>query len=134
MSSDRFVDSKIDVKIILAAMWASHFLLWSFGDMMSLLQETTEPVKDTAILIIAPTTAVVQASMIVFTLIGPAKYVRVANLIVAPVYLLFNIGYLAEPDSVGWNYYLGVAYILFNLLIIWHAWKWPTQEDEEAAQ
>jgi hypothetical protein len=127
-------DSKVNIRIVLAALWASHFLLWTFGDMMSLLQETTEPVKDTVILIIAPTTAIVQASMIVFNLIGPAKYVRVANIVVAIVYLLFNIGYLGEPDSEGWNYYLGVAYVMFTLLIIWHAWKWPTQTSEEVAQ
>jgi hypothetical protein len=45
---------------------------------------------------------------------------------VAPVYLLFNIGYLGEPDAVGWNYYLGAAYVLFTVLILWNAWKWPT--------
>ena len=98
--------------------------------MMSILQEASEPIKETIFMIIAPTTAIVQVLMVVFTLVGEPKYVRLANLIVAPVYLLFNIGYLSEPDSEGWNYYLGIAYILFNVLIIWHAWKWPTVEKD----
>ncbi len=122
-------DPKVNIRILLAAFWICHFLLWSFGDMMSILQETSEPLKETIFMIIAPTTAIVQALMVVLCLIGPPQYVRLANLIVAPVYLLFNIGYLAEPDSEGWNYYLGIAYILFTVLIIWHAWKWPTVED-----
>ena len=121
-------DPKVNIRILLAAFWICHFLLWTFGDMMSILQESSEPITENIFLAIAPTTALVQALMVVFCLIGAPKYVRLANLVVAPVYLLFNIGYLSEPDSEGWNYLLGTVYILFNVLIIWHAWKWPTQE------
>jgi hypothetical protein len=66
--------------------------------------------------------------MVVFSLIGEHKFVRLANLVVPLVFLLFNIGYLGEPNSEVWNYLLGLAYILFNVLIIWHAWKWPKRE------
>ena len=94
---------------------------------MSLLQQENEPVEDTVILVVAPTTAVVQAMMAVFCLIGPAMYVRLANLIAPIVYMLFDIGYLAEASEV-WHYYLGIFYILINVLILWFAWKWPTVE------
>jgi hypothetical protein len=124
-------DPKVNIRILLAAFWLCHFALWTFGDMLSLLQQENDPIKDNVILIVAPTTAVVQVLMVVFCLIGPAKYVRMANLIVTPVYLLFNIGYLAEASE-GWHYYLGIFYILFNVLILWHAWNWPTQEDPAA--
>lgn len=126
-------DQKVPMRVVLAGLWTAHFLLWSFGDMMSLLQETTEVIKDDVILIVAPTTAVIQASMIFICLVGEATYVRWACLIAAPVYLLFNIGYLAEPDSDVWNYYLGIFYVLFSFLIIWHAWKWPMVPSEETA-
>ena len=121
-------DPKVNIRILLAAFWICHFLLWSFGDMMAILQETTEPLTKTVFMVIAPTTAILQAFMIVFSLIGPVKIARIMNLAIALIFLLFNIGYLSEPDSEGWNYYLGIAYIAFNLLIIYHAWKWPTQE------
>ncbi len=26
----------------------------------------------------------------------------------------------------GWEYYLGAFYVLFNVLIIWRAYRWPT--------
>jgi len=118
---------KVNIRILLAAFWICHFLLWTFGDMLSLLQETTEPITATIILIVAPTLAITQTLMVVFSLIGEPKIVRLANLVVPLVFLLFNIGYLVESGNEVWNYLLGLAYILFNVLIIWHAWKWPKQ-------
>jgi hypothetical protein len=118
---------KVNIRILLAVFWACHFLLWTFGDMLSLLQEMNEPIDDSVILFVAPTTAIVQALMIVLCLVGRPSYVRLVNLIVAPVYLLLNIGFIAEGTE-GWEYYLGVFYILFSVLIIWRAYRWPTNE------
>lgn len=120
---------KINVRIILAACWISHFLLWTFGDMVSLLQQINpDPVSDALLTFVAAPLAVTQAFMIVFSLIGESKWVRWVNICITPIFILFNIGYLAE-GSQGWNYVLGIAYIAFNVLIIWFAWKWPTQND-----
>jgi hypothetical protein len=84
-----------------------------------------EPLTETGFLIVAPTTAIVQALMVAFCLVGRPAYVRLANLIVTPVYLLFNIGFFVDATQ-GWEYYLGVFYVLFNVLIIWRAYTWPT--------
>jgi len=119
-------DVKINVKIKLAAAWISHFLLWTFGDMVALLQETTEPISN-LLLLVATSLALLQTFMIIFSLIGKSKFVRWANIGVALVYMLVNIGYLSEGGE-SWNYLLGIAYIVFNVLIIWYAWKWPKQE------
>jgi hypothetical protein len=119
------VNPRVNIRILLAVFWICHFMLWTFGDMFSLLQEMGEPVTDSLILFIAPTTAIVQALMVVFCLVGRPAYVRLANLIVTPVYLLFNIGFLVDATQ-GWEYYLGVFYMLFNVLIIWRAYTWPT--------
>jgi hypothetical protein len=119
---------KVNIRILLAAFWIGHFLLWSFGDMLSVLQQENEPITDNLILFVAPTTATVQALMIVLCLIGPPQYVRLTNLIVGPIFMLFDIGFLSEASE-GWHYYLGIVYLLFDVLIIWHAWKWPKKED-----
>ena len=121
------VDPKVNVRILLAAFWIGHFLLWTFGDMLSLLQEMEGPIDDSALLFVAPTTAIVQALMIVLSLVGRPSYVRMTNLIVAPVYLLFNIEFIAEATE-GWEYCLGIFYIVFNVLIIWRAYTWPKDE------
>ena len=60
-------NSKVNVRILLAAFWISHFLLWSFGDMLALLQGTVEPITETVILIIAPSLAITQTLMIVYS-------------------------------------------------------------------
>jgi branched-subunit amino acid transport protein AzlD len=104
-------------------MWISHFLLWSFGDMLALLQETTEPITETVIMVIAPSLAIIQTFMVVYSMRGSQKYVRYANIVVPFVYLLFNVQYLFESIRI-WSYVLGAGYIGYNLMIIWTAWKW----------
>ena len=119
-------NSKVNARIVFSALWISHFLLWSFGDMLSLLQETAEPITETVFLIIAPSLAIAQTLMIVYSLRGEPKYVRYLNLVVPLAFLLFNLGYLAESSEI-WNYLLGSTYTVFNLLTIWNAWKWQLQ-------
>jgi len=116
-----------DVRMKLAVAWISHFLLWTFGDMVSLLQETTEPGSNNLLLFVAAPLALLQTFMISFSLIGKPKFARWANICVALVFMLVNIGYLNEGGE-GWHYLLGIAYIAFNVLIIWYAWKWPKQD------
>lgn len=118
------VNPKVNIRVLLAVFWICHFILWIFGDMFSLLQEMGEPVTDTSILLIAPTTAIVLTLMVAFSLVGRPAHVRLANLLVAPVYLLFNIVFFVDATE-GWEYYLGVFYVLFAALIIWSAYQWP---------
>jgi len=121
------VNPKVNTRILLAVFWICHFILWIFGDMLTLMQEMGEPATDSWILFVAPTTAIVLTLMVVFSLMGPPTYVRLANLIMAPVYLLFNVVFLVDATQ-GWEYYLGVFYVLFNVLIIWRAYTWPKGE------
>ena len=123
MNTNKETTQKTDVKIVLAALWIAHFLLWSFGDMASLLQEITEPIDNNLLLLVAVPLAITQALMIFFSLIGKAKVMRWVNMIVAVVFLLFNVGFVAEAQF-GWEYLLGAGYLLFNGLTVWYAWKW----------
>jgi hypothetical protein len=91
--------------------------------MFALLQEMGEPVTDSAGLFVAPSTAIVLTLLVTFWLVGHPAHVRPANLIVAPVYLLFNIVFFVGATH-GWEYYLGAFYLLFNVLIIWRAYTW----------
>ena len=109
--------------MLLAALWIAHFLLWTFGDMASLLQKIAEPIDNNLLLFVAVPLAITQASMIFFSLAGKAKLMRWVNMIVGIVFLLLNIGFIAEAQF-GWEYLLGGGYLLFNGLIVWYAWKW----------
>ena len=114
-------DVKIDVRIVLAALWITHFLLWTFGDMTSLLQKISEPVDNNLLL------HLIQALMIIFSLIGKAKTMRIVNIIMAFVFIIFNVGFFVDAHT-GWEYLLGVGYLLFNVLVVWYASKWPKKE------
>lgn len=130
MPQSNLVDAKVNVRIVLATLWICHFILWIFGDMFALLQDTVDPVTDAAVQFIAPTTAIVLTLIVAFSLIGRARHVRLANLIVAPVYLAFDIGFFVDATH-GWEYYLGAFYVLFVVLIIWFASTWPTHGGTE---
>ena len=123
MNTQKETAPKTEMKIVLAALWIAHFLLWTFGDMASLLQEITEPVDNNLLLLVAVPLAITQALMIFFSLVGKAKVMRWVNMIVAVVFLLFNVGFIAEAQF-GWEYLLGAGYLLVNSLIVWYAWKW----------
>jgi len=118
------VNPKVNIRTLLAMLWVCHFILWIFGDMFALLQEMGEPATDTSVQFIAPTTAIVLTLIVVFSLVGRPASVRLANMVVAPVYLLLNIGFMVDATQ-GWEYYLGVFYVLFSVLIIWRAYTWP---------
>ena len=124
MDGQELVNPRVNIRVLLAVLWICHFILWIFGDMFTLMQEMGEPVTDSAILIVAPTTAIVLTLMVVFCLVGRPAQVRIANMIVGSVYLLFNIGFMVDAVH-GWEYYLGSFYLLFSLLIIWRASTWP---------
>ena len=126
-SSNLAPNSKVNMRIMFSTLWIGHFLLWSFGDMLALLQETTGPITETVFLVIAPSLAIIQTLMIAYSLRGNTKIVRWLNLGVPLVFLLFNLGYLAE-NSETWNYLLGAAYIMTNIMTIWNAWKWNNHQ------
>jgi len=123
MNTKKETTQKTDVKIVLAALWIAHFLLWTFGDMASLMQEITAPVENNILLFVAVPLAITQALMIFFSLVGKSKAMRWVNMIVAVVFLLFNVGFIAEAQ-IGWEYLLGAGYLLLNGFIVWYAWKW----------
>ena len=123
----RLADPRVNIRILLAAFWICHFLLWTFGDMLTLLQGMGESITSNVILFVAPSTALVQVLMVVTNLLARPVVARWANLIAAPVYLLFNIGFFIDATE-GWEYYLGIGYVAMNVLILWFAYTWPRAE------
>ena len=74
-----FENPKINVKVIIAALWVSQFLIWTFGDMLSLLQKLDAPAANELLGFVAAPLALIQVSMIIFTLAGKARITRWAN-------------------------------------------------------
>ncbi len=113
----------VSIRTQLALLWVCHFILWIFGDMFTLLQGMGEPTDSTAVQLLAPTTAIVLTLMVLLNATGKPQLARWANLGVAPVYLLFDLVFFVDATE-AWEYYIGVFYVLFILLIIWRAYTW----------
>jgi hypothetical protein len=92
--------------------------------MLSLLQQFSEPADNNLLLLVAVPLALIQALMIFFSLVGKATLMRWVNMIMAVVFLFFNVMFLVEAH-VGWEYLLGAGYLLFNGLVFLYAWRWP---------
>ncbi|APV43612.1 hypothetical protein Dform_00249 [Dehalogenimonas formicexedens] len=118
-------DAKVNVKVILAGLWAAHFLLWTFGDAISLMQGISKPAEDNLLLFVAIPTAIAQAGLIFLSLTGTAKVMRWVSILAALVFAVFNLGFLVDAHT-GWQYLLGTAYLLFNALVIRYAWQWKS--------
>jgi hypothetical protein len=124
-------DVKVNVKIIITALWVAHFLLWTFGDMVSLLQQLNGPVAHELLLFASVPLAFIQVGMILFSLIGKAKMIRWVNFCIIPVFVLLNIGFMTEAKF-GWEFLLGLGYIAVNILILIYAWKWPKVSNKKS--
>ncbi|MHA1444098.1 MAG: DUF6326 family protein [Candidatus Hodarchaeales archaeon] len=105
-------DVKISVKIKLSALWVAVMFLYAYADIKAFYKPgfTEEVISGTAAgmeitqawLLMGAMLMAVPSLMIFLSLSLPAKVNRLANIIVGEVVL--------------------------TALVVWHAWKWPTQE------
>lgn len=130
-------DIKVNVKLKLAALWASFMFLYIYVDYFALYM----PGKIEGILagkififdisyvflLIALISVTIPALMIFLSVALPAKVSRWANIIIAAVYIpytLFNLTGEAWVHMV----FGAVVEVALLLLIISYAWKWPKQK------
>ena len=130
-------DIKVNVKLKLAALWASFMFLYIYVDYFALYM----PGKIEGILAgkvfvfdityvfitIAMTFVIIPVLMIFLSVVLPAKANRWTNIIVATVFIPYMLFNLAGEAWV--HMYLAAAVeVVLLLLIISYAWKWPKQE------
>ncbi|MHA2250379.1 MAG: hypothetical protein ACXAD7_08450 [Candidatus Kariarchaeaceae archaeon] len=123
-----------EIKIKLSVFWAAHFLIWSFGDVVSLLSpgyiDEELPVSNDT-LFIAAIIGTVHAYMIIGSITLKDKQNRLFNLVFGGIFTLINVGHLVEmirDDHPAWAIFLAIVYLSINALILSHAYKWQTDE------
>ncbi|MHA2364904.1 MAG: hypothetical protein ACXAC7_13190 [Candidatus Hodarchaeales archaeon] len=123
-----------DVKIKLSTLWIAHFLIWSFGDILRLL--TPGYIEETAITnetqIFAAFIGMMQAVMIVLSIILEDKPNRWVNLVLGGLFTLINIVWMIEiliEQYPVWEILLTITYLTFNAMVIWYAYKWSVEEE-----
>jgi hypothetical protein len=130
-------DIKLNVKLKLAALWASFMFLYIYVDYFALYM----PGKIEGILagkvfvfdisyvflLIGLISVSIPALMIFLSVALPAKVSRWANIIIAAVYIPYTLFNLAGETWVH-MVYGAVVEVALLLLIISYAWKWHKQE------
>ncbi|HIH01399.1 TPA: hypothetical protein HA259_04875 [Thermoplasmata archaeon] len=134
------VDSKIDVKVKLAILWAALVLCYAYADIISFFQpgiveelltgEIAGIEMSQGFLLSMSILMTVPIFMIALSLILKAKVNRLVNIIVGAFHAVVLLTTTLVPGDT-WAYYgyFMTVEALFIGLIIWHAWKWPVQAE-----
>jgi hypothetical protein len=130
-------DIKVNVKLKLAALWASFMFLYIYVDYFHLFMPGS--IEDLlagkvwrfdvsqAFLLTALVSVTISALMIFLSVALSAKVNRWTNIIVAAVYIPFTLFNLAGE---AWLHmiFAAVVEVVLLLFIIRYAWKWRKQE------
>ncbi len=131
----------LDVRIILAVLWIAWMLCSLNGDtyrlndpvvLKSTLENTGSVVATPEILWVTSIIFVVPILMSVLTLTLKYPVSRWANRIIGIFYaimpLAFLVLHLVVWRSAGYEIVWSTAQLVFALLVVWYAWKWPNPE------
>ena len=132
-------DDKVNVKIILAALWVAVMFIYVYADIKTLFQpEIPEQIIsgivggmtiNQSFLFAAAILMSIPPIMILLSLILKPSINRWVNIIVSFLHILLIIITRFVPGKI-WYYYIYYQSIeaIFHSLIIWYAWRWPVQE------
>jgi hypothetical protein len=132
-------DDKVNVKIILAALWVAVMFIYVYADIKTLFQpEIPEQIISGIIggmtisqgfLFAAAILMSIPPIMILLSLTLKPDINRWVNIIVSFIHIVLIIITRFVPAKI-WYYYIYYQFIeaVFHSLIIWFAWRWPVQE------
>ena len=130
-------DAKIDVKLKLAALWGAVMFSYVYNDIIDfyrlgelehIIAGYMGPYPVTQVgLLTAMILMTIPILMVFLPLALPAKANRWTNIIVGILYILVAIGNVIGES---WVFYIfgNVVQVVFLILIVGYAWKWPKQE------
>jgi hypothetical protein len=127
-------DVKVDVKLKLAALWASVMFLYIYVDYFGFFKP--EFIEDilvgrvwqfdvTQAFLLGALASVTIPALMIFLSVGlPAKANRWTNIVVAAIYIPFSLFNLAG-EAWAFMVFGAAVEVVLLVLIIGYAWKWP---------
>ena len=120
-----------DIQIILSALWIATMLTYLLGDVLRIFSgdTQTQEMKEQFAKFTQPMWLLIAALMVlpivmvVLSLILPYPANRLANIIMAGFFLLFNLVGLPTYPSAYDRFLIAVS-LVFNGITIWYAWNW----------
>ena len=129
-------DTKIDVKLKLAAIWASvmfcyiyadYFGLYVPGALQGMLNGKMGPLGPTSQGVLVGTSAMmaIPSVMIFLSVVLKSNLSRWLNIICGVLYTV-----LILITMWGWAFYIfyGFVEVVLTAMIVWYSWHWPKQE------
>jgi hypothetical protein len=121
---------KIDVRIILSALWVAAMFVWQQGDVQRLYSGDFEPgeVKDMRISpgmlwMISAITMTIPVGMVILSLTLNYRVNRWTNIVIGIFYTGYSLVGLPRYPS-AYDRFLIFASAVSTALIVWYAWKW----------
>jgi hypothetical protein len=131
-------NTKVDVKVKLAALWIATMFCYIYGDyfelyvpgkLSSMIDGKMLPLGSVTqgMLVGTSTMMATQAIMVFFSLVAPPHLNRWLNVVFG---FLFSFIVTMVITQGGWVFYklLGVVEIALLLILVWQAWKWPRSQ------
>ena len=130
------VDTKIDIKFKLSALWASLMFCYVYGDFFGLfkpgrLQHMLDgrmgPLGETTQGVLVGTSALmaIPSLMVALSLLLKPAASRWANIVFGVLYTAVML--ITMPGAWAFYLFLGAIEVLLTATIVWQAWKWPRQ-------
>ena len=124
-----------DAQIKLSALWVALTFIWQQGDALRLYSgdviggevDTGSMMSPEMLWMVGAIWMTIPVVMLFLSLTLKYPMNRWANIIVGIFFVVLNlIGLSTYPW--GYDKFLIIVGIVFNVLIVWYAWKWPKQE------
>ena len=130
-------NQKVNIKIKLAALWASALFCYLYGDYFQLY--TPEKVNNLitgennldnpAKLLIASIIMAIPSVMVAASIILKPKLNRILNILFGSLFTLMML-YIGVNSMTEWySFYVFLAFLesIITALIVWYAWRWPME-------
>ncbi len=138
-TASELLDTNIDIKLKLAAIWTAvtlcylycdYFELYQPGKLQTMLSGQMGPLGQTTqgILLAVSIHLSLPALMIFFSISLPAKQCRMANLILGILFTLIMLVFLVSPRIWLYYKYFAAVEVALTCTAVWLAWKWPKSQ------
>ena len=132
----QYEDAKIDVRVVLSALWIAMLIVFAYGDIFGLFRAdvlraaldgkmaATGLAVDQMFLVFTDVYVLIPTLMVVLSLVLRSRVNRVVNIIVA---LVYTVSIIASCIGETWVYYLlgSAVEVVLLVAIVRIAWTWP---------
>jgi glucan phosphoethanolaminetransferase (alkaline phosphatase superfamily) len=132
----QYQDTRIDVKLVLSALWIAMLIVFAYGDIFGLFRAdvlraaldrkmaTTGTTVDQVFLVFTTVYILIPTLMVFLSLVLRPRVNRIVNIVVA---LVYAVSIVASCIGEGWAYYLlgSAVEVVLLAAIVRTAWTWP---------